>query len=681
MPRYDIGKQPISQGYQPGGQDVQLGTVDDPGENLQAMAKAQRQANISTGITDSMNTGLNLAEKITGGVGKNAGTLGMSAVDAATKNMASYANIFGQEALDSAYASGNLASTVKDGLSGVGASIAKGGLSAAQQVTGYLGGAAGILTGGMQAGKGIYDLNHSLTNSDLQEWAGKQTNYGIAGRQYKMLTSPGNSAMSVVNQRLKKAGIDTSLGLATAGGGLGSTIGTAVAAGAGLGSTVPLIGTAIGTIAGLAAGLGTFFGKKHRLQKKAERMINDQTKSFDAYNQQSLAIANSQGLRDEFRAAHGETLGTAVTGKQPFDPTWMVQNGWAHNGEFQADSETGIGHKITNGTGHEENAPVHAEPQDVIFTDKYISRLTGENLAKSAEKASKNIENGNNVEHNKQIFDELMQEQAEYQSIDNMKKFGKKKLFKAARGYFAPDAINAANWLTNSSMNLAQHFNLKGQGIYDYNPYVDNSAAVNAIDQARPYKDYSALDQVDDVYRQARYNALHGPYSAGNQLMLNASLADSMMKNKAQAKLAADQQYFTNYAQWAKEKAGLLDSAAARKMQANTYADEAKRKAHSTKYTEMAKLMASQIGNNNAFAQNAVNNYMFRQNLGLWQQQLDREKPVKQPKVKTSKKQIKPTSVAPWTESVNPNAPENERGSFYNMYPELYKALLNLQYK
>lgn len=42
MPRYDIGKQPISQGYQPGGQDVQLGTVDDPGENLQAMAKAQR---------------------------------------------------------------------------------------------------------------------------------------------------------------------------------------------------------------------------------------------------------------------------------------------------------------------------------------------------------------------------------------------------------------------------------------------------------------------------------------------------------------------------------------------------------------------------------------------------------------------------------------------------------------
>lgn len=585
LPKYDIGKMPLSQGYQNNDDDVPIGSVDNPGQNLGAMANAQRQSNVITGISDSLNTATNLT------------------------------SMFMPEF--------RAASAAERAASGVGSSVTNGGLTAAQQATGYIGGGLGMVTGGLQAAKGIYELNHALSDSDLQEWSGSSTNYGIAGRQYKAMTSPGNQAMNVVNQRLKSAGINTSLGLTSAGSGLGSTIGTAIAAGAGAGSSVPVIGTAIGAVAGLLTGLGTFFGMRKKARNKARTMLQNQTSAFSNYNRQSLAEANTLGLRDEFNASHAETIGTANNGKQPFDPTWMVQNGWAHNGEYQVDSNTGLGHEITNGTGHNEDAPVYAEPQDVIYTDKYATVMTGEPIAKVAKRASENIERGNNVEYNKRILDSLTQEQAVYRQLDHMKRNNRKKgMFKAWGGFGGTDAFNIANYLANTSMALKQHFNAKGSSVAEYNPYVNNTASLQTLDLAKPYRDYSALNQIDDQYRQSRYNLLTGPYSAGNKLMGSISLANNVMKNKAAAKIAADWQYFTNYADWAKNKSNMLEQMSTRRQQANQYADVARRQAYGAKYNEMSKFWNTQAGNNNAFAQNRLNNIWFNKTLGLYQQYL-----------------------------------------------------------
>lgn len=333
LPKYDIGKMPSTLGYQRSTQpETAIGYVDNPGADLTSMAKAERQNTVSNAVTGGINTATQFGTMVP--------TL-MKAGEAAAAKAAGTAG------------------------AGAGASIA----------AGYGAGALGAITGGLQMASGITGMKNSLTEGDLQQWAGSQTNFGIANRQYKTLTNNAQGAMNVGMQKMRQAGTDMSLGAAGAGAGIGSIIGLA----AGSGSAAGPIGAGIGALAGLGIGLGTFFGMKSKQQDRMQDLINNQTKTFAGFNKQSMAVANSEGMRDEYgykRAKDGIQPGTVLKkkgNKQLVNSAYGLQyakpNAITNGDELIIDTQTGAASNVEGDS--KENKATVVNPQDAIINAKY----------------------------------------------------------------------------------------------------------------------------------------------------------------------------------------------------------------------------------------------------------------------------------------------------------------------
>lgn len=333
LPKYDIGKMPSTLGYQRSTQpETAIGYVDNPGADLTSMAKAERQNTVSNAVTGGLNTATQFGTMVP--------TL-MKAGEAAAAKAAGTAG------------------------AGAGASIA----------AGYGAGALGAITGGLQMASGITGMKNSLTEGDLQQWAGSQTNFGIANRQYKTLTNNAQGAMNVGMQKMRQAGTDMSLGAAGAGAGIGSIIGLA----AGSGSAAGPIGAGIGALAGLGIGLGTFFGMKSKQQDRMQDLINNQTKTFAGFNKQSMAVANSEGMRDEYgykRAKDGIQPGTVLKkkgNKQLVNSAYGLQyakpNAITNGDELIIDTQTGAASNVEGDS--KENKATVVNPQDAIINAKY----------------------------------------------------------------------------------------------------------------------------------------------------------------------------------------------------------------------------------------------------------------------------------------------------------------------
>lgn len=591
LPKYEFGKD-AEYGYQTGISIPSYGHVDNQGADLKSMAKGQGQQNIAQGISD----------------------LGSTITDTISN-----------------YKSGDTMSAIGSGIQGI-----------------------------MDAGQGVYNTAHVANNADLQSWTGSQYNTGIGNRSYNTITMDQDAARKYLNKEIAGGQLKTTVGGLKAG----LNVGTAIN---------PGLGTLIGGAAGLlGGGLTALFTGNNEKDQVATRLSN-QANVIGNYNRQSESDANTLGMRDEYalrqqrRAAKNGP--NAANGKQPFDPKWNGQNGWAHNGEYQYRPSIGQGQRITSGTGKKENAPVYTEDEDIIYTDKFISPTTGKNAAESAEAAANNIQNGFMPQYNEQLLSTLLDEQKDYQNmtVDQKKKlkyykqgklpeykWGKVKLnvdpttikqrgiekpfgdmpefgnitkqddkiellpIYNRRNYdvsnhseskqdWMPFSSVIGSYLANNGLAMQQYFRDKNMKPMARRSYVPDNSMDIIRNTMRPYKDYTAYNELKNQALQSRYNIAKTARTTGDRLIAFSNLNDMYSRNAANVLSQINQMYNKDMSTYGQALASADANVANRMTRDNELYNDALYKSYGSKYTNMKSDIASIMQNKSNLAQNLLN--------------------------------------------------------------------------
>lgn len=294
--------------------------------------------------------------------------------------------------------------------------------------------ASGVLNGVTQIISGSGQMSNAVQPGDTDSFTTTKQNASPYGHYYDTLSLNSNKFLDAAKTKANAGFAQTEMG--------------AIGIGASIGSLFGPIGTGVGAVVGGLTGLFGL-GSRNKAIEEAKQYAQDTYAQYTGYNKQNKSVATSMGMRDEYNAEHPNNISYAAEGKQAFDPKWNGTNGIAHEGEFQWDPYTNNGMKITHATNgriknnnttkkyaygtpgvtntnYKEDVPVYTQPQHVIFSDifpemKYSNGT--KNIAEVAEAAQTNIKNGNMPEQNRQILEDLVNEQGMYQKENIHKKY------------------------------------------------------------------------------------------------------------------------------------------------------------------------------------------------------------------------------------------------------------------
>lgn len=304
LKRYDIGKMPISSGYQRGQEVSTADFTSSPAYNMQNETSAITKNAIGNTISQAGTIGTNLYNMATnvGNISKgiSAGIATNAQNFSALTSGAAKTTLTGLD-----LAAGEGGRITVEGLKDVGqaaSNAAKTGLNA-----------AGYVAGGIGAALGTYGLvndaigfNDSLKENDMMNMSSRGTSskYGVSYNTY------GGLDVNGIKDYTNAQNTASTLSMTMNGLGTGASIGGMIGGPIGMG-----IGAAIGGIGGLVGGL---FGSKSRKQR-VEDSINSTLAAQQGYNLQAESEAGSKGLRNQYNITHadkGKNIQLTDNGKQ-----------------------------------------------------------------------------------------------------------------------------------------------------------------------------------------------------------------------------------------------------------------------------------------------------------------------------------------------------------------------------
>lgn len=568
LPKYEFGKMSSvsATGYQPGDTNVNTGYVENSGADMQPTIDAQRSANTMQAVSKSAELASNIGNTVAPSIALMAG------VEGATK--------------------------------------------AGAAAAGYSGGALSIATGGLGIYSGASQLHNTINDSDIQQLTGRQVNYGINNRPYRTVSFNQQQAKQLSDARMRSATDQGIIGTVGAGSGVGSIVGTAIAPGLGT-----VIGTGAGALLGAIGGVLGFNLAGDSISNDMDERFSNLSSAYSRYNKQQQSIANSLGMQDEFNARRSNTVGNSglYRGKRGIKPGTTLKNTGAPqlvNTAFGV--AYGKPNAITNGNEGIFN-PV---------TGAY-SRVMGDSKENKASVVNK--EDAVIKEEDRPMFEAAMSI-GDYNTMNNiMNNQGsrKKKKLPSYNDGLMPVGAMLGSYLANMGSLLYQDTQDRSQRISRYKTHIPNRASILYANQARPYKDFSPIQALNDELSRSMYYTRHGgAMTAGQRMGMQNALLTGNANAKANMYNTINSNYYNQMNDYGKTLASIVDQDNARQLASNQQELQAK-----TEYDRKVSIMnnnlrynrATRMQNTNDLAKNFTQLWQFNKNVDLWNRKLNND--------------------------------------------------------
>lgn len=539
LKRYDIGKMPTDTGYQVGQQANLTGISSTPGQDISNQIKQTNTSTIHSGISQLGTLGYNaynLANSFT------------TASSAAAQNLA--------KAVSNGWiAGGKFTEAGVKAATDAGLTGAKvGGIAGEKTATAMLGdsavssgmSAAGYVTGGIGAALSAYGLandiagfSDKLSGNDMMNMSGRQTQskYGVQYNTYGGLNS------GQIRDYTKAQNRASTTSMAMNGAGLGMSVGGMIGGPLGMG-----IGAVLGGLGGFIGGTIGGNSRSNAVEEEMQRALEAQR----GYNLQEESKAGSKGLRNQFRA------GLADKGKNVYDAGKPMKSSLIHTergvekGVMQGLAEPREGivdmtRPYTHYLGsidpnvveeRKDKIPVGSNfdwGKDVILGNKYmwgkntnpryadIARIPlkqNEEINLKREAGLSTPEDEQKYMKNWNFLRKLGAMQSAESNPHSLRADKGKNIRRFDKGWesYAP----VANFLTNVPL-FMNHRNIIGNEANVDVPVVENPNTRQSLNTLYGLR-VDPTQQLNDIHstqRQARYNILNSPLSAGMQNAMN----------------------------------------------------------------------------------------------------------------------------------------------------------------
>lgn len=487
-----------------------------------------------------------------------------------------------------------------------GASGATKGTAAA---AGYVGGALSAVMGGFDIYGGANSIHNAMTDDELKTWSGSQVNYGYGNRAYTTHTFDAQGAKKLIDSRISGGKTQGVLGAAQTGSGVGSVVGTAIAPGLGT-----VIGTVGGGILGAIGGLIGFSGAGSNVNEKLDNLA----RAYDRNAVQARAVANTLGMQDEFNAKHGTTIGNSGL----YHAKYGVKPGTSLK-DTDKPQPVNTAYGVTYGR---PNAVTNGKEGIYNPITGAYSRVEGdgkENKATAIDKSDAIIN-----EKDRSAFEYAMSV-GDYETMNNIMMNQGKRKKKRLPSYdsgLIPGGAMLGSYLANMGSLLYQDAQDRSQHISRYNPYVPNGASTLYANQARPYKDFSPIQALNDELSRSMYYTRHGgAMTAGQRMGMQNALLTGNANAKANMYNTINSNYYNQMNDYSKVLASLVDQDNARQIASNQYADQEYNKKLSIKNNYLRQNRATMMQNTNDLAKNFMQLWQFNKNVDLWNRKLDND--------------------------------------------------------
>ena len=427
-------------------------------------------------------------------------------------------------------------------------------------------------------------------------------------------------------------------------------------AGAGLGSMFGPLGTAIGGVAGAITGFfGSLFGGRHR-KRKLERRIRNVNFSNTLANRQSMSVAKSQFVLNDYYKNNNptSTLYSADNGKDPyrsktdekhvpsFGKVWTPEgeqygpiNGRIGKGESQWDFINGTASYVSKGVKRADDQFTSAQNGDHIYIAGNDIDLTNgisfaDQAAKPAQEVEKTnklidkIQRGNGSDKTKELNltqanlykqqllkegKEIMNRQKIQHNMYNTMPMGS---YDVGKDYITNSILTSIPSAFGLATAINQRNMYKNSPISSQSPYARNESANTALNELNSlrYDPYNSVNAINDAYRQGLYGINNGgALSPGQKMVQRAALNNSYMRNLSDTYAAANEtnnKYRQQYAQ-ALLQEGARDAAA--RQQANQVQQERVREATAQRLRGIESANQGILNSISGFTKNLFDNY------------------------------------------------------------------------
>ena len=427
-------------------------------------------------------------------------------------------------------------------------------------------------------------------------------------------------------------------------------------AGAGLGSMFGPLGTAIGGVAGAITGFfGSLFGGRHR-KRKLERRIRNVNFSNTLANRQSMSVAKSQSVLNDYYKNNNptSTLYSADNGKDPyrsktdekhvpsFGKVWTPEgeqygpiNGRIGKGESQWDFINGTASYVSKGVKRADDQFTSAQNGDHIYIAGNDIDLTNgisfaDQAAKPAQEVEKTnklidkIQRGNGSDKTKELNltqanlykqqllkegKEIMNRQKIQHNMYNTMPMGS---YDVGKDYITNSILTSIPSAFGLATAINQRNMYKNSPISSQSPYARNESANTALNELNSLRHdpYNSVNAINDAYRQGLYGINNGgALSPGQKMVQRAALNNSYMRNLSDTYAAANEtnnKYRQQYAQ-ALLQEGARDAAA--RQQANQVQQERVREATAQRLRGIESANQGILNSISGFTKNLFDNY------------------------------------------------------------------------
>lgn len=612
LPKYDLGAQPISSGYQKGS-----GSSGDVGYTQNATPITN--SFVPQAITEAAGTAVNL--------GTGLGSTFFNAARAANQSAANIGTQFGTLAgkqlsgtsgaiMDQIYNEG--LQQVKENSS---TSVANNFIAAG----GKLLGALGAIHGGINFIGNQLDYKNTLTTGDLQDASSQYTDYvnGVAYNQYGGFDKTGaDKYISAQNDA-----------------GMIKGISSGVEAGAGLGSVIaPGIGTLVGAGVGALGGwIGGLFGRNKR-KNEYHRRLEQWKNTASGYNMQSESSAASQGLQNQYYATHSISADSGLNLNTPVKFLDKgKQNAWVSAEEVPVEVNergdvihAGIIPGDANHMPRQDNIAAHVTDKIGIGGSK-INERTG--IMFKQEMAPLAIAfNSTSDRNEKKIIGEMLKQELAEQAHtrDNnpnpydMKRFKKYNLGKCLPKYDPGLAFSLIPTAIGSAAGLMQYLNYKKStpsARMSYTPNMQAQSVLNAL-AGRRYDVRPTLNEINNAARYSQY-AINQNYNPGQRLAMLSSLYNNRMNSISNAYDQASKINNEYIKDWANTKIATGEANAARYQNAVTNYSKDLATAYGVRNKGMENGITTMLISLFSGLQNMSNNYWAKKRLSLFSDEDD----------------------------------------------------------
>ncbi len=455
-----------------------------------------------------------------------------------------------------------------------------------------LGGAIDFVGGIASAGQ------FNMTADDALKDAGTSSG-NIGGVGYTRQNDVDSAQISAQTSAENSA---NTVGLMGKGASLGASIGSVA------GPVGGLIGGAVGAIGGLVGGLFGGASRKRKMRRMIAEAKNKAFRQNDYARSGALTSAMQQQYAQEFGDTESQSLYGFVNGKQSFSAAGPTEgyNARVSNGEIIANKFTGEMFRVPGLPNNKDGKLALIRPTDTIITNKYgLSDYVAET---------------GDLEGGEAMMSSIMK-------AKGAKGYKCGKLPKFAWGL--PEWTNLGANAIGMIGSLVDAHNIENEPLSNPNTRRTNAYENVALNKmaSLQYNPYQSYNDAYNMYAKNRYasNNNQGMSAAQRAVMNYAGYKDAMdsIAKINQYAQEVNNKYGQAFAQMA---AQLGDEQAKRDQQSAQFDYEAYNQAHGARRLMASQRRADAMNYLNNWAKGLVDLHMWRDQMGLYQEDLDERK-------------------------------------------------------